>query len=159
MKGAPAKKGGPGGDPAGKQGQGPNRGPGGNFGGGPPRGNVELDPLIGLDDPRKPLRSRLLAIPALRERYMDHVRTIANDWLDWQKLKPIIERYRSLIEKELEADTRKLSSLAAFQNSVGETPQTSGEPTRRRPSNNLKAFAEQRRKYLLDYRENKNAKP
>ena len=37
----------------------------------------DLDPLVGLDDTRKPLRSRLLAVPALRARYLDHVRTIA----------------------------------------------------------------------------------
>ena len=97
--------------------------------------------------------------PLLRARYLDHVRTIARDWLDWNKLKPIVEEYRALIEKEIEADTRKLTSLAAFQKSVGETAETKAEPGRGRPSMNLQAFAEQRRKYLLDYRENKNAKP
>ena len=90
-------------------------------------GNVDLDPLIGLDDTRKPLRSRLLAVPALRARYLEHVRTIAQDWLDWQKLKPIVEQYRALIEKELEADTRKLSSITAFQKSVGEIDQPKGD--------------------------------
>ncbi len=158
-KAGPAGKGGPGGGSVGKRGGGPNRGPGGNFGGGPPRGNVELDPLVGLDDTRKPLRSRLLAVPALRARYLDHVRTIARDWLDWQKLKPIVAEYRSLIEKEIETDTRKLSSLSEFQKSVGEAPQTKGEPARGRPSMNLQVFAEERSKYLLNYRESKNAKP
>ena len=55
--------------------------------GGTPSG-IELDPLVGLNDARKPLRSRLLAVPALKARYLDHVRTIAEDWLDWNKLKP-----------------------------------------------------------------------
>jgi spore coat protein CotH len=50
--------GGPGGGPGG-----PGGGPGGMGGG---RG-VELDPLVGLDDTRKPLRSKLLAVPALEE--------------------------------------------------------------------------------------------
>ena len=162
--GGPAGKNGPPGKngPQAKNGPPGKNGPqgrGANFGGGPPRGGVDLDPLIGLDDTRKPLRSRLLAVPALKARYMEHVRTIAQDWLDWQKLKPIVEEYRALIEKEIESDTRKLSSLAAFQKSVGEIAQTKAEPGRGRPNMNLQGFAEQRRKYLLDYHEKKNAKP
>ena len=43
-------------------------------------GSIELDPLIGLDDPRKPLRSKVLAVPGLKARYLDHVRTIAEKW-------------------------------------------------------------------------------
>ena len=47
---------------------GPGRGRGGRgmFGG----ASAELDPLVGLDDTTKPLRSKLLAVPALRERYL-----------------------------------------------------------------------------------------
>jgi hypothetical protein len=88
----------PGGGPGGGTGQGgpAGRGPGGNPGAAarPPSG-IELDPLVGLDDARKPLRSRLLAVPALKARYLDHVRTIAVDWLDWNKLKVVVEQYRS----------------------------------------------------------------
>ena len=49
----------------------------GMFGG----ASAELDPLVGLDDATKPLRSKLLAVPALRERYLSYVRDIArNIW-------------------------------------------------------------------------------
>ena len=34
---------------------------------------VELDPLVGLDDARKPLRSKLLAVPALKAKYLANV--------------------------------------------------------------------------------------
>ncbi|MFO0829727.1 MAG: CotH kinase family protein [Phycisphaerales bacterium] len=122
-------------------------GPGGRRGGG-----GQLDPLIGLDDSTKPLRSRLLAVPSLRQRYLEHVRTIANDWLDWSKLSPVVDRYRALIEKEVEADTRKLSSFAAFKRSVAaEDAASDGEPGRpgRRGSTSLKSFADERRAYLL----------
>ena len=140
-----------------------DRGPGG--GGGffgsrgiaPPKG-VELDPLIGLDDAKKPLRSRLLAVPALRARYLAHVRTIAEDALDWNKLAPLVARYRALIEKEVEADTRKLDSFAAFQKATADSRESNAEPEQpgRRPeSMSLRAFAEQRRAYLLDYSEGK----
>ncbi|MCY2967709.1 MAG: CotH kinase family protein, partial [Planctomycetota bacterium] len=74
--------------------------------------------MIGLNDQSKPLRSRLLAVPALKARYLDHVKTIAEEWLDWNKLGPIVADYAKLIEPEIAADTRKLSSLEAFQRSV-----------------------------------------
>ena len=70
---------------------------------------VELDPLVGLDDPRKPLRSKVLAVPALKARYLANVRKIAEESLDWKKLGPVVAQYRKLIEKEVEADTRKLA--------------------------------------------------
>ena len=54
-----------------------------------------------------------MAVPKLRAAYLDHVRTIAAETLDWSKLGPIVAKYRALIEPELEADTRKLTSLAA----------------------------------------------
>jgi hypothetical protein len=129
----PGMGGGPGGP--GGRGRGPG-GPGGEkadlpsplpnpFGGRegikPPKG-VELDPLIGLDDAKKPLRSRVLAVPSLRERYLAHVRTIAEESLDWAKLGPLVAQYRTLIEKEIAADTRKLSSFATFRKVTADAP-------------------------------------
>jgi hypothetical protein len=106
---------------------------------------------------RKPLRSRLLSVPALRARYLAHVRTIADDWLDWNKLKPVVDQYRALIEKDVEADTHKLTSFAAFQRTVGDLPQKQGEQPRGRFDPGLKAFADSRRKFLLNYPGIKNA--
>jgi hypothetical protein len=124
------------------------------MGGGPRPSGVDLDPLVGLDDARKPLRSKLLAVPALKARYLSHVRTIAQDWLDWNKLAPVIEGHRALIAKELESDTRKLSSFAAFEKSLGVTVAKEAAPRgRERPSLSLKAFAEQRSKFLLNHPE------
>ncbi|MFN0058589.1 MAG: CotH kinase family protein [Planctomycetota bacterium] len=123
----------------------------------PPR-TVDLDPLIGIDDATKPLRSRLLKVPSLRARYLANVRRIADEWLDWQKLGPIVDQYRGLIEKEVEADTRKLTSYAAFKEAFALDAPTTVEPGRRRQLS-LKAFAEQRRKYLLNYLEPKDAPP
>lgn len=151
--------GGPGAGGRGGFGGGPGRGPGAMLGGRGGASGLELDPLVGLNDARKPLRSRLLAVPALRVRYLDHVRRIAEEWLDWDKLKPVVDQYRALIEKEVEADTRKLTSFAAFQNAVGDTPLTGSEPARGRSGQNLKTFAEGRRKFLLNYPAIKKAAP
>ena len=110
-----------------------------------------------MNDMRKPLRSRLLSVPALRARYLAHVRTIADDWLDWNKLKPVVDQYRALIEKDVEADTHKLTSFAAFQRAVGDLPQKQAEQPRGRFDPGLKAFADGRRKFLLNYPGIKNA--
>jgi hypothetical protein len=91
----------------------------------------------------------LLAVPALRERYLDHVRTIAKEWLDWNRLGPVVAQYRALIEKDVEADTRKLSSFAAFQSATSETSPADEPPGARHGAMNLRQFAEKRSAYLL----------
>ena len=138
---------------------GPGPGMGRGSGPGPPAG--DLDPLVGLQDKRMPLRSRLLAVPALKARYLSHVRTLAERWLDWATLGPIVEQYRGLIEPVLEADTRKLSTFAAFQKSVsGDPPKPKeAEPGRGRREPSLRSFAEGRRRYLLNHAEVKQADP
>jgi hypothetical protein len=145
---------------AGGPGFGPRGGGGAPGGpGGPPAGEqtrvdgVKLDPLVGLDDAKKPLRSKLLAVPALRESYLAKVRTIAKDSLDWEKLGPVVARYRELAGKEIAADTRKLSSTEEFENLTSETPATAkAEEGRRGPGHGamaLKTFASERRDFLL----------
>ncbi len=123
---------------------GPAGGFGFGFGGG---GGVRVDPLTAGMDSSKPLRTKLLAVPALRKQYLEMVRKIADEQLDWKKIGPVVASYRRLIEKEVEADTRKLYSLAAWQAAVSET----GAGTGREMS--LKAFCDQRRKYLLEHPE------
>ncbi|HET7218041.1 MAG TPA: CotH kinase family protein, partial [Vicinamibacterales bacterium] len=108
MPGPPPGAPGAGGPPQGGQPQGgpPQGGPppdvfvGGPRGGGRGmfgRATAELDPLIGLDDPSKPLRSKLLAVPALREKYLGYVREIATKYLDWNTLGPRVAKYQALI--------------------------------------------------------------
>jgi hypothetical protein len=150
--GGPPGFGPPGGPPGGPGGFGPPGGPGGpgGMGMGPRGGGMELDPLVGLDNPRTPLRSKLLAVPAIRERYLAKVRTIAEESLDWQKLGPVVAKYRALIEDEVKADTRKLDPFAEFARlTADESPKDGG----RGRGTTLRAFAEQRRKFLLDHPE------
>ncbi|MDB5334665.1 MAG: cotH [Planctomycetaceae bacterium] len=146
----------PGGGPGGFGGPGGPGGPG-PMGGGPRPmgGGIDLDPLIGMEDGTKPLRSKLLAVPALKTRYLDHVRTIATDWLDWKQLEPVVDQYVTLIGKELEADTRKLTTYPLFKKAVGKG--TEPVQTGHRPIMTLGAFAQQRRKFLLNYPEIKKA--
>jgi hypothetical protein len=118
-----------------------------------------LDPLVGLDDPRKPLRSRLLAVPSLRAKYLGHVRTIARESLDWKVLGPVVAQYRALIEKEVEADTRQLYSSAAFQAATADGPGPEARSQGRGRGLSLRTFADQRRTYLLNQPEIKKLAP
>ena len=107
----------------------------------PPRGsgrglgNTSLDPLVGLQDQMKPLRSRLLSVPALQQKYLAYVREIASKWLDPNRLGPMVDQHRALIEEAVKTDTKKLDPYEMFVWGTGD--------------NGLKAFAAARRQFLL----------
>jgi len=123
--------------------------PGGpGFRGGNAVRGVELDPLRGASEENKPLLSKLLAVPALKARYLGYVKEIAGRWLDWKKIGPLAEQYQALIAADMKKDTRKLDSYEEFIGGVTEdSAQREGPGPGRRIS--LKNFVEQRRAYLL----------
>ena len=98
---------------------------------------AELDPLIGLDDTSKPLRSKLLAVPALRARYLGYVREIADKWLDWRTLEPLVRQYQSVIAADVKLDTRKLYPTEQFTAGVDQG------------NSSVKSFVDRRRAFLL----------
>jgi hypothetical protein len=100
-------------------------------------GRVQLDPLVALNDPNKPLRSKLLAVPALRQKYLGYVRDIATRWLDWNALMPILKPAHALIAAEVKVDTRKLYDYSGFEAGIAST------------NNSLKNFIDARREFLL----------
>jgi len=114
---------------------------------------VELDPLVGLDDARKPLRSKVLSVPTLQARYLQYVRAVA-DQLDWSKLGPVVARYRTMMDHEVKIDTRKLETYEAFLKATASTAESNPaapEQGWRAAPMPLRAFADQRRTYLLNY--------
>lgn len=125
---------------------------GGRMGGGEAVRGVELDPFAGGKDANKPLLSRLLQVPSLRQRYLARVREIATQWLDWKRLGPVATQYHSLIAAEVKADTRKLSSDEAFEKSLMQDSEQEGFRGRE-TALSLKNFADQRRAYLLNHPE------
>jgi hypothetical protein len=99
---------------------------------------MRTDPLIGLDDPALPLRSRLLAVPALRERYIGYVREIAEQWLDWNRLEPLVQQYAALIRDDVQRDTRKLRPTEEWESDLRDSARS------------IRVFADARRAYLLE---------
>jgi hypothetical protein len=119
--------------------------PGGSGRGGPER-NVELDPLVGIEDAAKPLRSKLLANEKLRTRYLQHVRTIAEQWLNWDRIGPHVADSRKLLEEEVAKDTRKLFKTEDFL--AATSPAAVGEDN---SLTGVRAFAQRRANYLLGH--------
>ena len=107
---------------------------------------VGLDPLTGLDSARMPLRSKVLAVPAWKKTYLQHIYTIANEQFDWKKLGPVVAQYRTLIDADVKADTRKLYPYEDF---VSATADASPKGAGRNREMSLREFADQRREYLL----------
>ncbi len=107
---------------------------------------VKLDPFVATTDVHKALRHKLLAVPELRTRYLRYVKDIAENWLDWKRLGPIVEKYRTLIAADVRTDTHKHFSTAEFTTSV----YGNGDGSPLSPSM-LKGFCEQRRAYILSH--------
>ena len=114
--------------------------------GGRAGGAAQPEPLTTLDDPNKALRQKLLAVPKFRDQYLAYVGDIADKWLDWKRLGPIVEKYEKLITADVAADTRKLDSTEAF--SLGIYGPADGTPP---SATTIKGFADQRRVALLSH--------
>jgi hypothetical protein len=83
-------------------------------------------------------------VPALRERYLRYVHDIAQKWLDWRVVQPMVRQWQALIEPDVTVDTRKIYGTDAFFAEVGDTG-TGGQA----PESTLRGFIERRRAYLL----------
>ncbi|MBE7499504.1 MAG: CotH kinase family protein [Verrucomicrobiales bacterium] len=116
---------------------------------------AQVDPLVSTHDSTKPLLARLLAVPALRERYLACVRDIAETWLDWNRLGPLALHYQAVIADAVQTDTRKLDSTEALFRGVEGPPGRVDEADSLDPDQpvSLKRFAEQRRSFLLQHGE------
>lgn len=164
-------RGGPGGGLRGRFAGGPppegRRGPGGGLppdgdgprpGGRPPGGgnneqDLKLSPFEGEENQRLAMLHRLLANPIIRSRYVAHVRTITEQWLDWKKVGPLIEEYHNLISDEVKADTRKLYSFEDFVKNL--TDDIPG----RRTTPGLRRFVDERGDYLRNHPDLKKPHP
>ena len=128
-------RGGPGGG-------GPGRGgPGGGGPGGWSWGDLEngmVSPIAHEDNVGRPLIKRLLSNPEWRARYLAHVRTVADEWLNWGVLEPIIKEYQTLIDAEVQQDDKKLYGYEEF---------ATGVP------GDLERFVTQRREHLSNHPE------
>ncbi len=99
--------------------------------------DVNLSPVYGETLTIRPLISRLLAVPELRQRYLAHVRSIVAESLDWTALEKKVTAYQTLIGADVLADTGKLTTNDQYTASA----------------NDLKTFVTNRRTYLSGFAE------
>jgi len=57
-----------------------------------------------------PLLNRLLAVPAIRQRYLAHMRTLVQDELDQTKFNALVDKYDALIGAGVLADPKKMTT-------------------------------------------------
>ncbi|MXV76203.1 hypothetical protein F4Z99_18260 [Candidatus Poribacteria bacterium] len=89
-------------------------GPGGGGPGGWSWGDLEngmVSPIAHEDNAARPLINRLLSNPEWRARYLAHVRTVVDEWLDWEVLEPIIKEYQTLIDTEVQQDIVRIPRI------------------------------------------------
>ena len=113
----------------------------GGPGGGWSWGHLEngmASPVAHEGNAARPLIHRLLSNPEWRARYLAHIRTVVDEWLDWEVLGPIINEYQELIDAEVQQDDKKLYS---YQDFATRTPA------------DLERFVTQRREYLRSHPE------
>ena len=97
-----------------------------------------ISPITHKNNPERPLIKRLLSNPQWRARYLAHVRTVVDEWLDWDVFEPIIKEYQTLIDAEVQRDDKKLYGYEDF---------ATGAPA------DLERFINQRREHLSNHPE------
>lgn len=71
-------------------------------------------PFYNANKVNYPLLNRLLAVPAIRQRYLAHFRTLLLDALHSNLVNPLIDQYDALISAEVQADPKKLYSFNQY---------------------------------------------
>lgn len=120
--------------------------------------NGMVSPVAHEYNPTRPVINRLLSNPQWRARYLAHVRTIVDEWLDWEVLEPIINEYQAFIDAEMQEDDKKLYAYQDFVISAtgadSKNDSDSGFGGRSgRSAPDFKSFVTQRRDYLLNHPE------
>lgn len=84
-------------------------------------GMLQLDPLLHLDDPEKPLISVLLSEENYRKQYLAHMRAIINNHFKDDEFGKRVETLQLLILPDLAEDENKYYTLAEIEKSLTTT--------------------------------------
>ena len=78
-------------------------------------GDVSLSPVQGVTGTNRPVISRLLAVPELRQRYLAHMRTVLEESYHPAKLTLVIDAMSALSLAAITADPKKSFTMTAYQ--------------------------------------------
>ena len=80
--------------------------------------DVSLSPVAGATLSARPVISKLLTIPELRQRYLAHMRTVLSEAFSPEVLHPEVDRLSALSVEALAADTRRGFLMATYTNEL-----------------------------------------
>ncbi len=95
------------------------------------------DPFYNENDARFPLMNRLFAVPAFRQRYLAHMRTILNEHMVQSEITATINGYVAMIASLVQNDPKAIYTYNEFVDEVED----------------IKTFINNRRTYLLNHAE------
>ena len=87
-----------------------------------------LNIYFGDQDPNRPLTRRLLSILEWRKRYIAHYRTMLEETMNESYWRKRVQFFQALIRTSMEADTRKLYTMAQFDQNVNTNTQVQMGP-------------------------------
>jgi hypothetical protein len=99
--------------------------------------DVSLSPVQGANSSNRPVLSRLLGVPELRQRYLAHLRTVLQESFNPAALIPLVNQYSALSVADITADTKKGYTMTAYNSDLAA----------------LKSFITNRYKYLTNHAE------
>lgn len=82
---------------------------------------VELNPLVHIDNPTKPLIANLLENEDYQKTYLSHLRTIVYDWFNSGKYEERAKELQALIQDKYAADPSKYYTMEEFNESLSST--------------------------------------
>lgn len=80
--------------------------------------NLSWSPFYNANDANYPLMNRLFAVPALRQRYLAHLRTVITDCMDATTVGALIDDYLVMVDTIVQNDPKKLMTYNQFNSGV-----------------------------------------
>lgn len=80
--------------------------------------HVSWSPFYNENKVNYPLLNKLLKVPAFRQRYLAHMRTIIQELLDESIVNSLIDKYDALIKSHVFSDPKKTSSNSQYTNGL-----------------------------------------